>query len=122
VREDVYFSVIVPAYNEAERLPRTLERFNKYLSSTGFTYAGQDGWVISLYSFFTVPGIWDTQCGFKAFRAEVPVRIFSHTKIEGWGFDIEVLALARAFNYRIGIIPAHWVNDPRSHVRWFDYL
>jgi dolichyl-phosphate beta-glucosyltransferase len=42
---------------------------------------------------FTVPGIWDTQCGFKAFRAEVAVRIFSDTKIEGWGFDIEVLAL-----------------------------
>jgi dolichyl-phosphate beta-glucosyltransferase len=57
---------------------------------------------------FTVPGIWDTQCGFKAFRAEVAVRIFSDTKIEGWGFDIEVLALARAFNYKIGIIPARW--------------
>ncbi|MET0644589.1 MAG: dolichyl-phosphate beta-glucosyltransferase [Candidatus Binatia bacterium] len=71
---------------------------------------------------FAVPGIWDTQCGFKAFRAEVAVRIFSETKIEGWGFDIEVLALARAFNYKIGIIPARWVNDPRSHVRWFDYL
>jgi glycosyltransferase involved in cell wall biosynthesis len=69
-----------------------------------------------------VPGIWDTQCGFKAFRADVAERIFSDTKIEGWGFDIEVLALARAFNYKIGIIPAHWVNDARSHVRWFDYL
>jgi dolichyl-phosphate beta-glucosyltransferase len=32
---------------------------------------------------FTVPGIWDTQCRFKAFRAEVAVRIFSDTKIEG---------------------------------------
>jgi hypothetical protein len=52
----------------------------------------------------------------------VAERIFSDTKIEGWGFDIEVLALARAFNYKIGIIPAHWVNDARSHVRWFDYL
>jgi hypothetical protein len=91
VREDVYFSVIVPAYNEAERLPRTLERFNKYLSSTGFTYAGQDGWVISLYSFspFLVFGIPNADS--RPF-AEVAVRIFSHTKIEGWGFDIEVLA------------------------------
>jgi hypothetical protein len=67
-------------------------------------------------------GIWDTQCGFKAFRAEVAETLFSETEIEGWGFDIEVLALARAFHYKIGIIPAHWVNDPRSHVRWFDYL
>ena len=69
-----------------------------------------------------VRGIWDTQCGFKAFRAEVAERIFSQTTIEGWAFDIEVLALARAANYKIGIIPAYWVNDARSHVRWFDYL
>ena len=69
-----------------------------------------------------VPGIWDTQCGFKAFRAAAAQRIFSQTTIEGWGFDIEVLALARALNYAIGIIPADWVNDERSHVRPLDYL
>lgn len=68
-----------------------------------------------------VPGIWDAQCGFKAFRAEVAEQIFSQTTINGWGFDIEVLALAQAQKYKIGIIPAHWVNDPRSHVRPFDY-
>ncbi len=69
-----------------------------------------------------VRGIWDTQCGFKAFRAEAAKRIFSQTVIDGWGFDIEVFALARVLNYKIGIIPAHWVNDPRSHVRSIDYL
>ena len=69
-----------------------------------------------------VPGIWDTQCGFKAFRAEVAERIFRQTTIERWGFDIEVLALAQALKYRIGIIPAHWINDERSHVRSMDYL
>lgn len=68
-----------------------------------------------------VPGIWDTQCGFKAFRAEAAERIFSQATIEGWGFDIEVLALARALQYKIGIIPAHWINDDRSHVRLADY-
>jgi glycosyltransferase involved in cell wall biosynthesis len=69
-----------------------------------------------------VRGIWDTQCGFKAFRADAAERIFSQTKIPGWGFDIEVLALARAQNFKVGIIPAHWVNDDRSHVRSLDYL
>jgi dolichyl-phosphate beta-glucosyltransferase len=68
-----------------------------------------------------VRGIWDTQCGFKAFRAEVAERIFSQTTIEGWAFDIEVLALAQAANYKTGIIPAYWINDTRSHVRPFDY-
>ena len=69
-----------------------------------------------------VPGIWDTQCGFKAFRAAAAERIFSQTTIERWGFDIEALALAQALNFRIGIIPAHWINDDRSHVRSLDYL
>jgi dolichyl-phosphate beta-glucosyltransferase len=69
-----------------------------------------------------MPGIWDTQCGFKAFSAEAAERIFGQTTVERWGFDIEALALARALNYRIGIIPAHWINDDRSHVRLFDYL
>jgi dolichyl-phosphate beta-glucosyltransferase len=49
-----------------------------------------------------VRGIWDTQCGFKAFRAEVAERIFSQTTIDGWAFDIEILALARAANYKMG--------------------
>ncbi len=69
-----------------------------------------------------IPGIWDTHCGFKAFRAEAAERIFSHSEIGGWGFDIEVLALARALNYKIGIIPAHWINDDRSNMRLRSYL
>ena len=68
-----------------------------------------------------VPGIWDTQCGFKAFRGDVAERIFSRTTIDGWGFDIEVLALARALKYRVGIIPAYWINDGSSHFGGLDY-
>jgi len=72
--------------------------------------------------FFAVPGIWDTQCGFKAFRGEIADQIFSHAKLDGWAFDIEILALANAMQLKIGIIPARWCNDERSHVRWFHYL
>jgi len=38
VGQNVYLSVVVPAYNEAERLPKTLRRFNEYLTATGFAY------------------------------------------------------------------------------------
>ena len=76
----------------------------------------------AVVQFLAVPGIWDTQCGFKAFRGDVAERIFSRTTIDGWGFDIEVLALARALEYRVGIIPAHWINDPKSQVGGLDYL
>lgn len=76
----------------------------------------------AIVQLFAVRGIWDTQCGFKAFRAEAAQRIFARATVDGWGFDIEVLALARALNYKTGIIPAHWINDPHSHVRPFDYV
>ncbi|MEK7481014.1 MAG: dolichyl-phosphate beta-glucosyltransferase [Patescibacteria group bacterium] len=71
---------------------------------------------------FAVRGIWDTQCGFKAFTTEVAERIFSRAKIDRWGFDIEALALARKFGYKIGIVPAYWINDPKSHVKLSGYL
>ncbi len=69
-----------------------------------------------------VRGIWDTQCGFKSFRAEAAERIFAQTTIDGWGFDIEVLALAQRLGYKIGIVPARWLNDDRSHVKLSDYF
>jgi dolichyl-phosphate beta-glucosyltransferase len=69
-----------------------------------------------------LPGIWDTQCGFKAFTAEAAERIFPLTKINGWGFDIEALALARSLGYRIKEVPVHWVNDAASHVKLSAYL
>lgn len=69
-----------------------------------------------------VRGIRDTQCGFKAFTAEATEKIFSQITIYRWGFDIEALALARFFDYKIGIIPAYWVNDPKSHVKFLDYF
>ncbi|MEX0806618.1 MAG: dolichyl-phosphate beta-glucosyltransferase [Candidatus Binatia bacterium] len=76
----------------------------------------------AIVQLLAVPGLWDTQCGFKAFRADAAEQIFSRTTIDGWGFDIEVLVLARALKYRIGIIPANWINDDRSHFGLLDYL
>lgn len=67
-------------------------------------------------------GIWDTQNGFKMFHEEAAVRIFSVARIDRWGFDIEALALARKFGYRIGIIGIEWKNDPRSHVTLGGYI
>lgn len=60
-----------------------------------------------------LPGIKDTQCGFKAFRAEVVEPLFSRQTILGWGFDMELLAIARAHNLRITTIPApDWSDQP----------
>lgn len=69
-----------------------------------------------------VPGIWDTQNGFKAFRDYAAEKIFSVTKINRWAFDVEALALAKKFDYKIGIVPVHWINDPSSHVSMMGYF
>jgi dolichyl-phosphate beta-glucosyltransferase len=226
VESDPYLSVVVPAYNEADRLPETLKRFQQYFSAKPFSYeilvvldgptdrtreilrsmaseikqlrildrqvnrgkgytvregmlqaAGRvrlfsdadnstdishfdkmqslldEGYDLvictrdsrdapgarqavpqSWYKRFVgdlgnlfiqllaVRGVWDTQCGFKAFRDYAAERIFSHSVIDGWAFDVETLALARALKYKIGIVPAYWVNKPGSHVRLSSYL
>ncbi len=69
-----------------------------------------------------LPKIWDTQCGFKAFTDEAAEKIFNLSKISGWGFDVEILALAKKFGYKIKEIPVHWVNDARSRLPASAYL
>lgn len=69
-----------------------------------------------------VYGIWDTQCGFKAFSAAAAEKIFQISRINRWGFDIEALALARHSHFRIGIIPAYWINNEASHVSVGGYI
>jgi dolichyl-phosphate beta-glucosyltransferase len=65
-----------------------------------------------------LPGIWDTQCGFKVFSAEAAEKIFSQSRISGWGFDVEVLSLAKRMGYRIKEMPVRWVDDTRSQVKF----
>jgi len=51
-----------------------------------------------------VPGIQDTQCGFKVFEAKAAREVFGRQKIIGWGFDMEVLAISRKLGYGIELI------------------
>ena len=64
-----------------------------------------------------LPGILDTQCGFKVFRAEAARAIFGRTHEDGWAFDVEVLAIARQYGLRIVEIPIDWSHDTDSRVR-----
>jgi len=61
-------------------------------------------------------GLKDTQCGFKCFTREAARAIFSVARIDGFGFDVEALYLARKFGYGIAEIPVRWVNSPDSKV------
>lgn len=78
------------------------------------------GRILNAFIRLTVlPGIKDTQCGFKLFRAASAKEIFRRTTIDGFGFDIEALFIARTLGYRISEIPIRWSNDDRTKVRPF---
>jgi hypothetical protein len=63
-----------------------------------------------------VPGLEDTQCGFKAFRQVVAHDLFERQLITGWAFDVEVLFLATHRGYRVREVPITWVYDASSRV------
>ena len=71
----------------------------------------------TLIQVFILDGVRDTQCGFKAFQHEAAREIFSRVKINRFGFDIEILAIARLLNFTVREIPVSWYNSGESRVR-----
>ena len=69
-----------------------------------------------------LPGTWtDTQCGFKAFRAGAAREIFTRQQIDGFSFDVEVLALAVSLGLRVADLPVEWHDADATRVRlWRD--
>ena len=69
-----------------------------------------------LVQLILLPGITDTQCGFKLFSAEAVERIFPRTRLENFNFDLEVLTIAKSLGYRIKEVPVEWRDDPHGTV------
>lgn len=64
-----------------------------------------------------VPGIRDSQCGFKGFRREAAAALFGRTWVRGFGFDLELLFAARRLGLVVQEVPVRWRDDARSTVR-----
>ena len=64
-----------------------------------------------------VDDIKDTQCGFKLFSRQAAQDIFSRMHIDGFGFDMEALALAEVLGYTITELPVSWYNSEATRVR-----
>jgi len=60
----------------------------------------------------------DTQCGFKAFKRDAAQTIFRLQTIERWGFDPEILFIARKLKYKIDEVPVTWGHDARSRLSY----
>jgi len=58
----------------------------------------------------TIWEIHDTQRAFKLFKADVAEKIFSKQTITRWGFDIEILVIAKTLGYKIKELPVKWIN------------
>ncbi|HEY6444489.1 MAG TPA: dolichyl-phosphate beta-glucosyltransferase [Candidatus Acidoferrales bacterium] len=70
----------------------------------------------ALVRLFTGLALYDTQCGFKAFVREPCRIIFEQQRIDGFGFDPEVLFLARRHGLRTAEVPVRWAHDPATKV------
>jgi dolichyl-phosphate beta-glucosyltransferase len=63
-----------------------------------------------------VPDFEDTQCGFKCFHRSVVPDLFQNQRIDGFGFDVEVLYIAKKRGYKIVEVPIDWYAQPESKV------
>ena len=63
-----------------------------------------------------LPGLQDTQCGFKCFSAEAAEKIFPKQTLEGWSFDVEVLTIARELGYEVLEVPITWTYQAGSRM------
>jgi dolichyl-phosphate beta-glucosyltransferase len=83
------------------------EPFRRHLSGRIFN---------ALIRLVVLPGLDDTQCGFKCFRAAVVEEIFPRQTMPGWSFDVELLYIARRRGYRIKEIGIPWYFNPDTKV------
>lgn len=98
---------IAIASREAKGAVRYNEPAYRHLGGRGINFIIQT---------LILPGMNDTQCGFKCFRTDVAKDIFSLQTLNGWSFDIELLYLARRHGYRIHEVPIRWYHHPDTKV------
>lgn len=75
--------------------------------------------VNTMIRLLALPGLNDTQCGFKCFRASVAEELFRLQTLTGWAFDVELLYLARQRGYSIVELPIRWYFNPESKLNVF---
>ena len=70
----------------------------------------------TLVRWLVLPGVQDTQCGFKCFTAAAAEAVFPKQTLEGWSFDVEILVIARELGLKVQEVPITWVYAEGSRV------
>ncbi len=83
------------------------EPFYRHLIGRAFNF---------LVQLLVLPGIQDSQCGFKCFSAEVAEAIFPKQRLDGWSFDVEILCIAREMGFEIREVPVIWTYQKGSRM------
>lgn len=99
---------VVVGSREAPGAKRYNEPWKRHLMGRIFNFLVQR---------IAVQGIEDTQCGFKALRREAAHDLFSQQTLAGFGFDVEMLYLARKYGYRIKELGIDWYFDADTRVQ-----
>jgi dolichyl-phosphate beta-glucosyltransferase len=105
-------------------LPPKLEHFDIAIASReapgairfnepGYRHWGGRG-VNLMIRLFAVPGLRDTQCGFKMFQDTIAKDLFKYQTLTNWSFDIELLYIARKRGYQIKEMPIPWHFNPET--------
>ena len=100
-------SIIIPAYNEADRILPTLASLSKFCVKNFNSYE-----IVCVDD-----GSTDSQCGFKAFTEDAAVNIFTRLKTNGYAFDVEIFTIASALNLTVCDVPVTLSSHAGSKVR-----
>jgi len=101
-------SQVAIASREAPGAVRFGEPYYRHLSGRVFN---------TLVRLLALPGLQDSQCGFKCFRGDIAEEIFPLQTNTGWTFDVEVLFIARRRGHKIVEVPIPWYYNPESKIR-----
>ncbi len=102
------YEVVIGSRKVPEADVRVRQPFLRELMGKGFTW---------LTNAMLGTRATDITCGFKGFQAEAARRIFRLQRMKGWGFDAEILFIARRLGYRMKEVPVIWINDSSTKVR-----
>jgi dolichyl-phosphate beta-glucosyltransferase len=78
---------------------------------------GSKGFGIFMHLVVGLPNVPDTQCGFKFFQGDVARDLFRRQRVDGYMFDVEILAIAQRLGYRIKQVPVRWHDDADSRLQ-----
>lgn len=96
---------------------RGLAESNIERAQPWYRRVGSKGFGIFMHAVVGLAEVRDSQCGFKFFPREIALRLFTAQRIDGYMFDVEILALAERFGYRIKEVPIRWRDDADSRLQ-----